>query len=282
MNMASVPVTPRGNNQGIVPIPPAGPTTELKTVAVNRLQALQDLIANEITTQIHEWIEGANVQWRNGVEVCDIMGITRRLDLTSSQNGHGPAIVTRKAGVDDDDCCIVVYNRTDHPIFVQSEFLPGTRRRLNKFELGLTAAPGAGTGTFGFEIGDVKVEAINLERLIVFPGKLTLIQVGSREQSFITVDLVYEGKEINLYTDKKMYYAQCLVIGGEPIDDKVLVSRYFFFINLQFVLNKNLFLRAESTLCCDARQKAGREEKSQRQQWDRFREGCSQRHTCCT
>ncbi len=236
MNIAPGAVKMRGDSQGIVPlqnIPSAGgaaaaalapPATELQSVALVRLQSLQNLIANEISTLIHEWIEGAIVQWRNGVEVCDIMGITRQLVLTPKNNTA--AEVTRNACFDGDDCCIVVYNRTEYPIFVQSEFLPGSRRRLNKIELGVTAAPGAGTGSFGFEIGEVKVEAINLERLIVFPGKLTLIQVGSREQSFITVDIVYKKKIINLYTDKKMYYAQCLVIGGEPIGDYVLVSRF--------------------------------------------------------
>ena len=197
---------------------PAG-RFQTNLVALAKLQESQNLIANEITTQIHEWIENATIQWRNGVEVCDIMGITRNLDFSSNDN-----TVRREGGLDSDDCCIIVYNRTAHPIFVQSEFLPGYRRRLNKLEVGATVAPGAGTGTLGFEIGEVKVEAINLERLIVFPGKLTLIQVGSREQSFITVDIVYNKKEINLYTDKKMYYAQCLVIGGEPIDEKTLVS----------------------------------------------------------
>jgi hypothetical protein len=204
------------------------PQRETSLPAVTRNQDRKDQIAAELVLKLEEWVtvenpraiggKSTSVMWRSELEVCDILGIQRELSFGDNNTIQRKALLSDQ---NEPDKCILVYNLLKFPVCVSSEFLPGTRRLLKSLTLGLNASATGGGANFGYEVEQEKIQAINLEKMVVFPGQIALIQVGSRIQSFLSVDVLYEGSQINLYTDKKMYYSQALVIGGDGLNPAI-------------------------------------------------------------
>lgn len=178
----------------------------------------KDLIANAVIKKLNEWIfsteknQATTVMWRNELEVCDIMGVQRDLSFESA------SVMRSVYDAHEPDKCIVIYNLLPFPISVNSEFLPGTIRELKSFNFGLNASATDGGANFGLEYDDKALLQISSEKMIVLPHQMNLIQVGNRIVSYLTVDAFFAGIKINMYTDKKMYYSQALIVGGDAKD----------------------------------------------------------------
>lgn len=173
---------------------------------------------------LKEYFSNTKLVWRNKYEVCDICG-TRR---------HPQYHIDSKDKFKDH--CIFVFNNTSYPIIASCTFSPQIKQKLKSFDVSLSGSPTSGGVTFGATMEDRVLDAVTLEQMTIFPGSICVFQVGGRIQSFVSVEIVLpvdsnkKEKYVHLYTDKKMYYEQVLVINLPESVNRVCHQNILFIL----------------------------------------------------